>query len=97
MPLDLVLLARDGTPEATASIPSRTHPRLIEAARAAGAPLIVRLHDEYADVGYLVDELPALDRELATLEAVDPVVVRALRVLVRRAIAERRGVFAIAD
>jgi hypothetical protein len=67
MSLDLAVLAEDGTPEQTVSMPVNLHHVLIAAANKLGLDQLLRLREYYEDVEFLSEDLPRLSAQVEAL------------------------------
>lgn len=103
MALDIALLGDDGSVQEEMAVSDRHHIKLLKVAAAQSMRLLPRLHDYYADVVFVVEELPVLRGELAEIAKLvqdDPdlvdLIMRFQQLIIK---AHRRGsgISAIAD
>lgn len=103
MALDIVILGPEGSPVEMVSVEDDVHVRLMSAARATEASMLLRMADYYADAEYELAELPMLEAEVDAVaraaggDAELLTLVAEVRDIIHEARRTERGIHVLAD
>ena len=102
MGLDFAYLGDDGSPARSVPIGVTKHWAIVQAARSADFPLLLRMQDYYEDAEYAANEVDALLRELRRLEELlaegdMKTLLAAMQDLCEEAMTQNMGIDTIAD